>query len=80
MPTQICTRCEVKMLEDWNLAPTESDKIIIEDIDQHGNAYVIERNLERIYKKNVYLCDDCYDYWCTKHDIQPLERQAYEQI
>ena len=51
------------MFEDWNLAPVEINKIII------------ERNIERIYEKDVYLCDDCYDYWCTKHDIQPLERE-----
>jgi hypothetical protein len=61
--TQICTRCEIEMFEDWNLAPVEINKIII------------ERNIERIYEKDVYLCDDCYDYWCTKHDIQPLERE-----
>lgn len=59
--TQICTKCKIEMLENWNLAPIEIDKIII------------EKDIERIYEEDVYLCDDCYDHWCTKHDIQPLE-------
>jgi len=71
--TQICTGCDVEMLEDWNLAPIESDKVITEDTDQHGNVYLIERDSERIYEEDVYLCDDCYDHWCTKQNIQPLE-------
>lgn len=27
---------------------------------------------KRVYEDNVLLCDDCYDGWCTRHDIQPL--------
>jgi len=71
--TQICTGCDVEMFEDWNLAPIESDKVITEDTDQHGNVYLIERDFERVYEEDVYLCDDCYDHWCTKQNIQPLE-------
>ena len=55
--TQVCTECDVVMVEDWNLAPIGSN----------------EDNTERIYEEGTYVCDDCYDHWCTKNDIQPLE-------
>lgn len=70
---ETCTGCDVVMVDDWNLAPIEGDKITIKETDQHGNTYLIERDAERIYKDNVYLCDECYDHWCTKQNIQPLE-------
>ena len=70
---QTCAKCDVVMIDDWNLAPIEGDKITIKETDQHGNTYLIERDAERIYKDNVYLCDECYDHWCTKQNIQPLE-------
>ena len=73
MTTKNCTQCDVLMVDEWNLAPIESDKITIEDIDQHGNTYLIVRDAERIYEDDVYLCDECYDDWCTRQDIQPLD-------
>ena len=45
------------MLDHWNLAPIGAN----------------EDNTERIYEDDVYLCDECYDTWCTKHNIQPLD-------
>ncbi len=54
---QNCAMCDVVMIEDWNLAPIGSN----------------EDNTERIYEDNTYLCDGCYDHWCTKLNIQPLE-------
>jgi hypothetical protein len=45
------------MVDDWNLAPIGAN----------------EDNTQRIYEDDVYLCDDCYDVWCTNYDIQPLE-------
>jgi hypothetical protein len=44
-------------LTDWNLAPIGAN----------------EDNTQRIYEEDTYLCDECYDEWCTKYDIQPLE-------
>ena len=55
--TQVCAKCDVVMVEDWNLAPIGSN----------------EDNTERIYEEDTYVCDECYDHWCTKNDIQPLE-------
>lgn len=45
------------MVDEWNLAPIGAN----------------EDNTQRIYEDDVYLCDDCYDHWCTKWDIQPLK-------
>jgi hypothetical protein len=55
--TQVCAKCDVVMVEDWNLAPIGSN----------------EDNTHRVYQDDTYLCDGCYDRWCEKHDIQPLE-------
>lgn len=55
--TQICTTCDLVMVGNWNLAPIGTT----------------EDNQHRIYEEDVYLCDGCYDHWCTKWDIQPLE-------
>lgn len=54
---QICHECDVVMIDDWNLAPVGAS----------------EDNTQRIYQDDTYLCDACYDQWCTMHDIQPLE-------
>lgn len=54
---QTCAKCDVVMIDDWNLAPIGSN----------------EDNTERIYEDDTYLCDGCYDHWCTKHNIQPLK-------
>jgi RNA polymerase subunit RPABC4/transcription elongation factor Spt4 len=54
---QVCTLCAAVMVEDWNLAPIGSN----------------DDNTERIYEEDTYLCNGCYDNWCTKYDIQPLE-------
>jgi hypothetical protein len=45
------------MSDDWNLAPIGAN----------------EDNTQRIYEEDIFLCDECYDHWCTKWDIQPLE-------
>ena len=55
--TQTCNKCDLVMVDDWNLAPIGAN----------------EDNTHRIYEDDVYLCDDCYDVWCTDYDIQPLE-------
>jgi hypothetical protein len=55
--TEICQTCNIVMIDDWNLAPTGAN----------------EDNTQRIYEDGVYLCDDCYDVWASKYDIQPLE-------
>jgi hypothetical protein len=55
--TQVCAKCDVVMVEDWNLAPIGSN----------------EDNTHRIYQDDTYLCDGCYDQWCTKNNIQPLK-------
>ena len=55
--TQTCNKCDLVMVDDWNLAPIGAN----------------EDNTKRIYEDDVYLCDDCYDVWCTNYDIQPLE-------
>ena len=55
--TEVCAECDLVMPDNWNLAPIGSN----------------EDNTERIYQDDTYLCDECYDNWCTKHDIQPLE-------
>ena len=55
--TQICQKCDMVMIDDWNLAPTGAS----------------EDNTQRIYEDGVYLCDGCYDVWATDYDIQPLE-------
>lgn len=52
-----CHRCNVVKHDHWNLAPIGAN----------------EDNTERIYEDDVYLCDECYDTWCTKHNIQPLD-------
>jgi len=44
------------VVSDWNLAPIG----------------VNEDNTERIYQENTFLCDVCYDNWCTKWNTQPL--------
>jgi hypothetical protein len=51
-----CDECGVPMIECWNLAPLRID-------------YTSTR---RIYADDVYLCDECYDVWAIKYDIQPL--------
>lgn len=55
--TKHCTRCDETLVDNWNLAPID----------------VTEDNTERIYAEDTFLCDECYDHWCTKHDTQPLE-------
>ncbi len=56
---RICSECDVVMIDDWNLAPVGSG----------------ENNTKRIYQDNTYLCDGCYDHWCTKWNIQPLDAE-----
>ena len=58
--TKECDTCDLIMPFDgdgWNLAPIGTN----------------EDNTHRIYAEDVYLCDDCYDHWCTKWNTQPLE-------
>lgn len=55
--TQTCHECDLVMSDDWNLAPIGAN----------------EDNTQRIYEDDIFLCDDCYDHWCTKWNIQPLE-------
>ena len=50
-----CHVCE-NLLTEWNLAPIGCSDAL---------------NRKRVYADGVYLCDDCYDHWCTENDIQP---------
>jgi hypothetical protein len=45
------------MVQDWSLAPIGTN----------------EDNTQRIYQEDTYLCDGCYEHWCTKWNTQPLE-------
>ena len=54
---KVCHKCDKVMSDDWNLAPIGASK----------------DNTQRIYEEGIFLCDDCYDTWCTKWNIQPLE-------
>ena len=54
---KVCHKCDKVMSDDWNLAPIGAS----------------EDNTQRIYEEGIFLCDDCYDTWCTKWNIQPLE-------
>lgn len=56
---QVCEKCDQVLIDNWNLAPIGTN----------------EDNTERIYQDDTYLCDACYDNWCTKYDIQPLEEE-----
>ena len=57
MESRNCETCDALLIDDWNLAPIGAN----------------EDNTERIYAENVFLCDDCYDGWCTRWNTQPLE-------
>ena len=52
-----CSTCEIELAKDWNLAPIGTSP--------DGKM--------RIYEDDVSLCDDCYDTWCTKYNIQPMD-------
>ena len=57
MESATCECCDLVMFDNWNLAPIGAT----------------EDNLHRVYAENVYLCDECYDGWCTRWNTQPLE-------
>jgi hypothetical protein len=46
-----------EVVTDWNHAPIGTNKT----------------KTKRIFDHDTFLCDECYDHWCTKYDIQPLE-------